>query len=125
MVSQLQARGRNAALYQRLLFLPTQEQAYTLTHTEREAKACVWGQARVFDSEVHAVSSSSVRNCVKHRKHNARTVLQVVSEAQLATDFTVDVLFCSAEGGVGCFSAFPLHTYGRKDANGSSEWLYE
>lgn len=80
----------------------------TLTHTEREAKACAWGQARVFDSEVHPVSSSSVRNCVKHRKHNAGTVLQVVSEAQLATDFTVDVLFCSAEGGGWVFFSFSV-----------------
>lgn len=55
--------------------------------------------ARVFDSEVLSTSSSSVRDSVKQRKHNDRTVLQVVSEAQLCVDLTVDDLFCLGRGG--------------------------
>lgn len=71
--------------------------------------------ARVFDSEVLSLSSSSVRDSVKQRKHNDQTVLQVVSEAQLCADLTVDDLFCvcgGRRGGEGV-SRLPLHTYGK------------
>ncbi|CAB1430689.1 unnamed protein product [Pleuronectes platessa] len=44
--------------------------------------------------EVRSVSSSSVRDSVKQRKHNGQTVLQVGPEAQLCKDLTVDDLFC-------------------------------
>lgn len=79
------------------------------------------GHARAFDSEVLSMSSSSVRDSVKQRKHNDRTVLQVVSEAQLCMDLTVDDLFCLGREGVPSFRSIHME----KDGNGVSEWVYE
>lgn len=60
---------------------------------------------------------------VKQKKHNDQTVLQVVLEAQLCADCTVDVLFCLGVGGGG-FPAFRcIHM--EKDGNGGSKWVYE
>lgn len=78
------------------------------------------GHACVFDSEVLSTSSSSVRDSVKQRKHNDQTVLQVVSEAQLCLDLTVDDLFCLGRG-VPSFRCIHME----KDGNGISEWVYE
>lgn len=94
----------------------------THTHTERKAQACVWGKHVSFDSEVLSIASSSVRDSVKHRKHNDQTVLQVVLVAQLCVDITVDVLFCLGVGlGVSSFRCILME----KDGNGGSEWVYE
>ncbi len=68
------------------------------------------GHARVFDSEVLSMSSSSVRDSVKQSKHNDQPVLQVVSEAQLCVDLTVDDLFCLGREGS---SQLLWHTYGK------------
>lgn len=76
-----------------LISAHTGANSHTHAHWEESISMHV-EQARVFDSEVHSVPSPSVRDSVKQRKHNDQTVLQVVSEAQLCTDFTVDVLFC-------------------------------
>lgn len=70
------------------------------THTEREESTSMRvDRARVDDSEVHSVPSSSVRDSVKQRKHKDWTVLQVALEAQLCAEFTGDVLFCLWVGG--------------------------
>lgn len=61
------------------------------------------------------MSSSSVRDSVKQRKHNGQTVLQVVSEAQLCEDLTVDYLFCCS------FSCIHME----EDGNDDSKWVYE
>lgn len=68
------------------------------------------------------MSSSSVRDSVKQRKHNDQTVLQVMSEAQLCAELTVDDLFClvgSVVEGVPSFRCIHME----KDGNGSSEWV--
>lgn len=87
-------------------------------------------RARVDDSEVHSVPSSSVRDSVKQRKHKDQTVLQVVLEAQLCAEFTGDVLFCLwvVGGGGGRAGVFqlPLHTaHMEEDGKGLSEWVRE
>lgn len=79
-------------------------------------------RARVDDSEVQSVPSSSVRHSENQRKHKDQTVLQVVLEAQLRANFTGDVLFCSWWGG---FPLPLLTVHMEVDGKGLSEWVRE
>lgn len=81
-------------------------------------------RARVDDSEVQSVPSSSVRHSDNQRKHKDQTVLQVELEAQLRANFTGDILFCLWLGGGG-FQLPLLTVHMEVHGKGLSEWVCE
>lgn len=108
MASKSTAEGRNTALYQRLSCLPTQRRRERGESTSMRAD-----RARVDDSEVQSVPSSSVRRTVTTK---GNTKIRLCSRLcwKLSCAPTLLEMFCSVCGGGGGFPTSAAYsTYGK------------